>query len=207
MAMALSDARAVVRRARNHGRRQVALGGHSLGASLAVAYAAWDFHGRPGFKDLEGVVLIDGGLLGSFDGYDLAQAQKAIAELQTADPFLDLLGVGLPEAAGHLRRGRRPLRGEGPDRLGDDPAGVIRSCPPQFNPAFPVTNRALLGYAFDRDTSPAELGLLHVNGGGLAPWGDPRDWVDGGRDAGQPASPRPSARSRRTPSSGTSRSG
>ena len=38
------------------------LGGHSAGASTAVAYAAWDFAGRPGFRDLSGLVLIDGGL-------------------------------------------------------------------------------------------------------------------------------------------------
>ena len=100
MSVALNDAHAVVKLARNHGRRHVVLGGHSLGASLTVAYAAWDFNGRPGYKDLDGLVLIDGGLLGSFDAYDLAQAQKAVADLQTSDPFLDLLGVGLPEAAG-----------------------------------------------------------------------------------------------------------
>jgi hypothetical protein len=43
-----------------------------------------------------------------------------------------------------------------------------------------VTNRGLLGYAFDRDTSPQDLSLLHINAGGLAASGDPRDWVDGG---------------------------
>ena len=42
------------------------LGGHSLGASLTVAYAAWDFNGKPGYRDLDGLVLIDGGLLGTF---------------------------------------------------------------------------------------------------------------------------------------------
>src|SRR3954452_15746343 len=100
MSVALKDAHAVVQLARNRGRRQVVLGGHSLGGSLTAAYAAWDFKGRPGYKDLSGLVLIDGGLLGSFDAYDLAQAQKAVTNLQTSDPFLDLLGLGLPEAAG-----------------------------------------------------------------------------------------------------------
>ena len=42
------------------------LGGHSAGASTAVAYAAWDFGGHPGYRDIDGLVLIDGGLLGSF---------------------------------------------------------------------------------------------------------------------------------------------
>jgi pimeloyl-ACP methyl ester carboxylesterase len=179
MAVALNDARAVVLRARNHGRRQVVLGGHSLGASLTVAYAAWDFNGRPGYKDLRGLVLMDGGLLGSFDAYDLAQAQQAIAELQTGSPFLDLLGIGVPEAAGLFAE----IGGLYAEKAPLASATTLQGyplLPPEFNPPFPVTNRALLGHAFDRDTSPAALGLLHVNGGGLAASGDPRDWVDGG---------------------------
>ena len=179
MAVALNDARAVVLRARKHGRRQVVLGGHSLGASLTVAYAAWDFNGRPGYKDLAGLVLMDGGLLGSFDAYDLAQAQQAIADLQTGSPFLDLLGIGIPEAAGLFAE----IGGLYAEKAPTASATTLQSyplLPPEFNPPFPVTNRALLGHAFDRDTSPAALGLLHVNGGGLAASGDPRDWVDGG---------------------------
>ena len=179
MSVALNDAHAVVKLARNHGRRHVVLGGHSLGASLTVAYAAWDFNGRPGYKDLDGLVLIDGGLLGSFDAYDLAQAQKAIADLQTSDPFLDLLGVGLPEAAGLFAE----IGGLYARKAPTESATTLQSyplLPAQFNPPFPVTNRALLGYAFDRDTSPADLGLLHINGGALAASGNPRDWVDGG---------------------------
>ncbi len=168
MAVALNDARAVVLKARAHGRRQVVLGGHSLGASLTVAYAAWDFNGHPGWKDLKGLVLIDGGLLGSFDAYDLAQAQKAVADLQTSDPFLDLLGVGIPEAAGLFAE----VGGLFAEKAPTASATMLQSfplLPAQFNPPFPVTNRALLGNAFDRDTSPADLSLLHINGGGLAP--------------------------------------
>ena len=179
MAVALNDVRAVVRRARAHGRRQVILGGHSLGASLTVAYAAWDFNGRPGYKDLAGLVLIDGGLLGSFDAYDLSQAQQAIAELQTGSPFLDLLGIGIPEAAGLFAE----VGGLYAEKAPTASAATLQSyplLPPQFNPPFPVTNRGLFGFAFDRDTAPAELSLLHINGGGLAAAGDPRDWVDGG---------------------------
>jgi len=179
MSVALNDARAVVLKARAHGRRQVVLGGHSLGASLTVAYAAWDFNGRPGYRDLSGLVLIDGGLLGSFDAYDLAQAQKAVTDLQTSNPFLDLLGVGLPEAAGIFAE----VGGLYAEKAPTASATTLQSfplLPAEFNPPFPVTNRALFGYAFDRDTSPADLGLLHINGGSLAPSGDPRDWVDGG---------------------------
>jgi pimeloyl-ACP methyl ester carboxylesterase len=179
MAVALNDAHAVVRLARRHGRRQVVLGGHSLGASLTAAYAAWDFHGRPGYRDLAGLVLIDGGLLGSFDTYDVAQAQQAVSDLQTSNPFLDLLGVGIPVAAGLFAE----IGGLYAEKAPTASAATLQSyplLPAEFKPPFPVTNRALLGYAFDRDSSPPDLGLLHVNGGSLAPSGDPRDWADGG---------------------------
>jgi hypothetical protein len=179
MAVALNDARAVVLRARAHGRRQVVLGGHSLGASLAVAYAAWDFNGRPGFRDLAGLVLVDGGLLGSFDAYDLAQAQQAIADLQNSNPFFDLLELGLPEVAG-LFAEVGGLYAEKAPTASAAPLQSYPLLPSQFNPPFPVTDRALLANAFDRDSSPASLSLIHINGGGLAASGDPRDWVDGG---------------------------
>jgi pimeloyl-ACP methyl ester carboxylesterase len=95
----LADLRAVIRRARAGGRR-VILGGHSAGASTAVAYAAWDFGGRPGYRDIDGLVLIDGGLLGSFASADLQRAKRGLADIRTGKVFLDLLGVGLPEING-----------------------------------------------------------------------------------------------------------
>ena len=101
MQVALEDARAVVRQARAKGKRKVILGGHSLGASLTTAYAAWDFNGRPGYKDIVGMVAIDGGLLGSFDSLDsLAETQAAYQELASGNPFADLLGFGIPEITG-----------------------------------------------------------------------------------------------------------
>jgi hypothetical protein len=42
-----------------------------------------------------------------------------------------------------------------------------------------ATNEAAFGYAFDVDTSPPALGLLHVRAGALASTGDPRPWQDG----------------------------
>lgn len=178
MAVALNDARAVVKLA-NRRNRQVVLGGHSLGASLAAAYAAWDFGGRPGFRDLDGIVLIDGGLLGTFDAFSEAQAREAVADLAGADPFLDLLGIGFAETTGLFAE----VGGMYARRAPDDSATTTQGyslLPAQFNPPFPVTNEALLGHAFDRDTSPPELGLIHVNAGALALAGNPRPWVDGG---------------------------
>ena len=36
------------------------LGGHSLGGTVAAAYAAWDFDGTPGYTTINGIVCIDG---------------------------------------------------------------------------------------------------------------------------------------------------
>ena len=175
--LALEDLRRVVRRA-GQGGRKVILGGHSLGASEAVAYAAWDFEGKPGWKDLGGLVLIDGGLRGTFDDADFAQAKERLAEIEAGSPWLDLLGAGVPWAAGILLGVGGSYAVEAPDAR--SPVQDFTLLPAAFKPPFPVTNAALLAYGFDRDTSPAALRLLHINGGSLATSGDVRGWVDGG---------------------------
>jgi hypothetical protein len=174
--VAIRDLHQVIRKAGKRD-RDVVLGGHSLGASTALAYASWDFGGRPGYRSLEGIVLIDGGLLGSFDGSSRSEAEHALAELEQGSPFRDLLGLGLPWAAGVFVEVAANYA-----RL--DPAGAsavqrFPLLPPQFDPPVDVTNRALLGYALDADTSPQELALIHVRAGQLAASGDPRDWADG----------------------------
>jgi hypothetical protein len=172
----LSDLRSVVRRAGAGGRR-VILGGHSAGASTAVAYAAWDFGGRAGYRDIDGLVLIDGGLLGSFASADLQRAKRELADIRTGKVFLDLLGVGLPEIngifaqVGALWAYKRP----------NEPS-VLQEYPPLpdfLKPPMRVTNEAQFGYAFDETTSPAALALIHIRAGRLADSGDPRGWQDG----------------------------
>lgn len=177
MKVALQDARKVVRVARRGG-AEVLLGGHSLGASLAAAYAAWDFRGRAGFEQLGGIVLIDGGLLGSFDAYTEGEAAEQLETLDE-EPFLDLIGAGIPEASGLFAETGGIYARLAPTA----DAGALQDyplLPPEFKPPVPATTRALLAYAFDRDTSPESLALLHVNAGALAAAGDPRDWEDGG---------------------------
>jgi pimeloyl-ACP methyl ester carboxylesterase len=177
MKTALDDARKVVLAA-GKGGRQVILGGHSLGASLTAAYAAWDFNGKPGYRDVDGLVLIDGGLLGSFNSFDLAEAQQAMADLQSSNPFLDLFGNGVVESSG-LFAETGAIFGSLAPTASAEPLQTYPLLPDANKPPVPVTNRALLGFNFDRDTSP--LGAdQHINGGGLAQSGDPRDWVDGG---------------------------
>ena len=174
--LALEDLRAVVKRARRGGRK-VILGGHSLGASTAVAYAAWDFKGRPGFRDLSGLVLIDGGLLGTLAPPKLADVKRRLAALRQGDPFLDLLGIGVPWAAGVFSDLAGLYAKVAPDARAtfiDYPA-----IPPALKAPVPATNEGALGYAFDESTSPAVLSLIHVRAGALATSGDPRPWQNG----------------------------
>jgi hypothetical protein len=173
LSLALQDVRRVVLGARRHGKR-VILGGHSLGASMTVAYASWDFDGEPGYKDLDGLVLVDGGLLGSFSTPDLAATKKAVKALDNNGPFVDLLGLKLPWAAGVFSE-------VGALAVLQEPTAPALAqsfplLPAQFKPPIPATNRGLFGYAFDRSTSPAALALIHVQAGRLGPDGD---WVDG----------------------------
>jgi dienelactone hydrolase len=172
----LADLRAVIRRARAGGRR-VILGGHSAGASTAMAYAAWDFGGRPGYRDIDGLVLIDGGLLGSFASADLQRAKRELADIRTGKLFLDLLGVGFPEIngifaqVGALWAYKRP----------DEPSALQQYplLPDDLKPPMRATNEGHFGFAFDASTSPAALALIHIRAGRLADSGDPRGWEDG----------------------------
>jgi pimeloyl-ACP methyl ester carboxylesterase len=168
----LEDIRRVVQQARRGGRR-VVLGGHSLGASVAVAYASWDFGGRPGYKDLAGVVLIDGGLRGAFHSAGLTEVKRRLAEIRK-QPFLDLLGLGLPWVTGVLAETGAILALKDP--AGPSMAQSFPLLPAEFKPPVPATNRGLFGYSFDESTSPAALALIHVRAGSLGAGGD---WVDG----------------------------
>jgi hypothetical protein len=172
--LALEDLRRVVKRARRGG-REVILGGHSLGASMAVAYAAWDFGGRAGHRDLSGLVLIDGGSFGSSPS--LASVREQLAALRGGDPFLDLLGTGVPWASGVLSATAALYT-----RLRPNERAALTDfalLPASLRAPFPVTNEAALGYAFDRTTSPAALALIQVRAGRVATTGDPRPWQDG----------------------------
>jgi pimeloyl-ACP methyl ester carboxylesterase len=173
LSLTLRDVRRVVLSARREGKR-VILGGHSLGASLTVAYASWDFDGRAGYKDLDGLVLIDGGLLGSFSTPDLAATKKAIRALDTNGPFVDLLGLKLPWAAGVFSEMAAVAALKEP--TAPSLAQSFPLLPAVFKPPIPATNHGQLGFAFDASTSPKSLSLIHVQAGMLGADGD---WVDG----------------------------
>ena len=177
LSTALNDLRRVVLSARRQGKR-VILGGHSLGASMTTLYAAWDFNGRPGYRDVEGLVLIDGGTLGTFTAPTLAGTRRELRELEASpSPFVDLLGIGLPWSAGVFAQAGAVAALKEPTAPSIGQAFPL--LPAEFKPPVPATNRAQLGFAFDKETSPEALSLIRVNAGRLAPSGDPRDWQDG----------------------------
>lgn len=175
MQVAVGDLRQVIRKARKEG-HSVVLGGHSLGGSIITAYASWDFNGKPGAKGLDGLVYIDGGSLGGSPPTADAAA-TSLANLQTSSPFLDLLGVGLPWAAGIFNATGSTAALQWPDE-----ASVAQSfplLPANLKPPVPATNRAQYGYGLDADTNPPGLALVRVHVGQLAASGDPRGWQDG----------------------------
>lgn len=183
LAVQTRDIRAVVRRALAGGTRKVVLGGHSRGASQAAAYAAWDFGGRPGYRDLAGLVLIDGGLLGFIgDGakqpFTPATAREAVADAREK-PFNDAIGLGIPAIAqifGQLVGTYAAKAPDAPSAIQNEPI-----VPANLKPDLPVTNEGFFGTIFDKDYSPAGFEALRTRSGKLAPGGDPRPWVSGER--------------------------
>jgi pimeloyl-ACP methyl ester carboxylesterase len=178
LAVALNDLHSVIKRARAGGRK-VVLGGHSLGASEAIAYAAWDFNGRPGYKDLGAVVLIDGGQMGAFSGgrpgLTLAQVKKRKAEIDKGEAFSDILGIGNPSIAEVFVEvaALYALKQPG-DVSALQPSPLV---PASLRPPFIVTNGAFLGNILDKETAFGPS--LAVRVGTFAADGDPRPWVDG----------------------------
>lgn len=185
LAVAMGDLHNVVELAREGGRRTVILGGHSLGGAEASIYGVWDFDGRPGYKDLGGIVGIDGdtgpvtaGFFGQPPITTTSQAQTALSKLASGSPWLDLLGFGYPWISGPFAE----VGALGTLKEPNSPsiAQMSSILPSELKPPVETTNEAQFGYAFDASTSPAALALIQVHSGRLAVSGTPRRWVDDG---------------------------
>jgi hypothetical protein len=166
MRVAVEDLRRVVAAARRGGRR-VVLGGHSLGGSIATAYATWDFRGRPGARDLAGLVYIDGG--SSRDPLTADEAAAALDDLRAGSPWLAFGGIPAP-FTGLFNSGASTLVKIDPD--GPAIARDFPFVPAELKPPIPYTNAGQYGYALDTATSPpglvaaqAHLGRLKASGG------------------------------------------
>ena len=174
MRVEVEDLRRVVKAARQRGRR-VVLGGHSLGGTITTAYATWDFGGRPGARDLAGLVFIDGGSGPS--PITPEQANQSLQDLAGSTPWLTFGGIPAPftglfntsGALGVLTDPDGPSRGQ-----------AFALLPANLKPPVPVTNVGQYGYALDTETSPPGLVAAQAHLGRLAPSGDPRGWVRAG---------------------------
>jgi hypothetical protein len=161
--VALDDLRTVVLRASDHGRRRVLLGGHSEGGVLTMAYAVWDFDGHPGYRDVDGLVFIDGALMGAFERllrgtigqpvHTVAAARRLKAKLARRTPFGSFSGFAevpayvtglLPELGCQyaLAEPNAPSTLQSLLSLAGSliPAGIL--------PPDPVTNAGLMSYLF-----------------------------------------------------------
>jgi pimeloyl-ACP methyl ester carboxylesterase len=179
MNVAVQDLHRVVAQAKKGG-RTVVLGGHSLGGTIATAYATWDFNGQAGASDLSGLVLIDGGSGAGAapTSADITQRLTALNDPKTS-PFLDLAGLGLPWALGVLAATGSTAAVKDPDAASQ--AAQFKLLPSYLKPpGITPTNAAEWGYAVDTKTGPKNLALVQMHLGHLAASGDPRPWVDGG---------------------------
>ena len=174
MATQLGDLREVVRRAARRGGK-VVLGGHSLGGTITTAYATWDFGGRAGARDLDGLLYIDGA--SSTTPLTTAEARKRLAGLRTGSPWLNFGGIPAPFTGLFNTSGSLGVKTEldAPSR-----AQGLSLLPADLKPPVPVTNAGQYGYALDTETAPAGLVAAQADLGRLAAEGDPRGWDDAG---------------------------
>ncbi|MEI7888817.1 MAG: alpha/beta fold hydrolase [Actinomycetes bacterium] len=185
LATTMADIHAVVLAAKAGGRK-VILGGHSLGGSLTDIYATWDFNGTAGYKDVAGLVLVDGGARGTLGAApDQTKVNADISALASGNPFSSLLpGIPVedqgifPELAGQYAIKAAKANSALQSFLGNVGMGAFT----RPTSSGKLNNEAGLGFAFDRDTSPALVGLLHMNMGHLkeSTNGGAASWTDGG---------------------------
>src|SRR6266508_2834639 len=168
MNVEIQDLHRVVQTAGERGRR-VVLGGHSLGGSITTAYATWDFHGRPGARDLSGLVFIDGG--SNPVPVSPEQATQSLQNLQNGTPWLAFGGIPAPFLGLFSATGSTAAV---IDPNGPSLAQTFPLLPANLKPPVPATNEAQFGFGVDTETSPPSLIAAQVHAGHLAASGDRR---------------------------------
>ena len=168
MNVAVQDIRRVVEQAKKQGGK-VVLGGHSLGGSITTAYATWDFNGKPGAKDLSGLVFIDGG--SSPTPVSPEQATTQLQALQSGTPWLTFGGIPAPYAGLFNSTGSTGVK-----IAPDNPSlgYAWPALPANLKPPVAPTNEGQYGYALDVKTSPMGLRAAQAHLGQLQESGDPR---------------------------------
>jgi hypothetical protein len=149
-----------------------------------MTYAAWDFDGSPGYRDLSALVVVDGGVRGAFDGTgepvhnSPEEVRKRLAAIRDGAVFdLTLSRVGLGSRAESTQIWYQ-LAGWYAHRDPDGRSVLQPRMPDALRPPLPVTNAALLGTLVDAGFGwPNDIS---VHSGRLAEDGDVRGWVDTG---------------------------
>lgn len=172
----LADLRAVLALVPAEARRaRVVLAGHSLGATLAAQYAAWDFDGAAGHDELAGLVLIDGvtgeegaplaltraqyeetGVPGGVMGSRPSVQQVREADRTVALPLLEatLFPIGVGTALRAL---------EAPDAIEKDVPRNQALATLFLQERLPrFTNRAAFGLAFDVASCPVSIAAVNA---------------------------------------------
>ncbi len=166
----VEDMHRVIEEAKKQGGK-VVLGGHSLGGSITTAYATWDFNGKPGAKDLSGLVFIDGG--SSPTPVSTDQATMQLQALQAGSPWLTFGGIPAPYAGLFNATGSTGVKiAPNEPSLGY----AWPALPSNLKPPVPPTNEGQYGYALDVKTSPMGLRAAQAHLGQLKDSGDPRGW-------------------------------
>lgn len=181
LAVLVEDLRRVILAACDGGRREVVLGGVSVGATAALSYAAWDFDGTPGHRDLAGLAVVDGGVHNAFEGaglkFDLplAAAEGWLAQIEQGAVFEDYtsttvgLGTRPEDAAVWFQLAAQHALADP-----DAPAVLADRLPEAVRTDRKLTNAGLLGWLVDAERAHPSFS---VRAGTLE---DSGAWKDGG---------------------------
>lgn len=164
----------------------VFLGGHSLGASIAPIYAAWDFGPYAGFEMLSGLVLLEGApnpgaappTLEAYEstGVGVGFARTSLLSIRTGNPVSSLepfVSSDLFIVAEILAMRAASDFGQA-DEISPDSDLYQGFFSLVFGSREPirVTNKAALGLGFDNDFQPldfARASLGSLTGGAVGP--------------------------------------
>lgn len=166
-------------------KKRVVLLGHSLGASVIEAYAAWDFEGQAGYADLAGLVLADG--VSGEEGKPSKGSERT--KYEQGDPT-STAGFPQPGVEKDVREGNTfvtlPLLGVQALAVAEAvaidavfrPTEIARDVPGRDAllsfalglPALPkLTNRAAFGFAFDEGSAPLSFAAARCGQGAGGP--------------------------------------
>jgi hypothetical protein len=171
LATLVNDLRAVVARV-PQARQHVVLVGHSLGASIVEAYAAWDFDGTPGHRSIAALAMIDGVAAGT----SVTEAQwrmggaggpggfgsVGVDTLRRGGPWfvaLPFIGVKALVVSEIVAR-RAALAPEAV--VSDDDRDMLFRVLLGVPRVPPLTNAAALGFAFDESACPLGFARMSV---------------------------------------------